>query len=66
MSGVLPADAVRDGEGWRFELPAEGVEGVLGRLIAAGHGIADLSIERPGLHDAFVHIVGRDAQGTPA
>jgi len=66
VSGVLPADAVRDGEGWRFELPAEGVEGVLGRLIAAGHGIADLSIERPGLHDAFVHIVGRDAQGTPA
>jgi len=66
VSGVLPADALRDGDGWRFELPAEGVEGVLGRLIAAGHGIADLSIERPGLHDAFVHIVGRDPQGTPA
>jgi ABC-2 type transport system ATP-binding protein len=34
---------------------------VLVRLIEAGHGIAGLSIERPGLHEAFVQIVGRDA-----
>jgi len=61
VAATLPHDAVRDGDGWRFELPGEGIEGLLGRLIAAGHGIAGLSIERPGLHDAFVHIVGRDA-----
>jgi ABC-2 type transport system ATP-binding protein len=61
VGATLPADAAREGDGWRFELPDEGIEGLLGRLIAAGHGIAGLSIERPGLHDAFVHIVGRDA-----
>ena len=27
--------------------------------MARGHGIAGLSIERPGLHDAFVRIVGQ-------
>jgi ABC-2 type transport system ATP-binding protein len=26
-------------------------------LISAGHGIAGLSMQRPGLHDAFVRIV---------
>ena len=31
----------------------------------AGHGIAGLSIERPGLHEAFVRIVG-DATGDTA
>jgi ABC-2 type transport system ATP-binding protein len=61
VAGLLPPDAERDDDGWRFELPREGIEGLLGRLIAAGHGIAGLSIERPGLHEAFVHIVGRDA-----
>jgi ABC-2 type transport system ATP-binding protein len=54
----LPADAVPEGEGWRFELPRDGVEGLLSRLIAAGYGISGLSIERPGLHEAFVRIVG--------
>ena len=54
----LPADAVAEGEGWRFELPGEGIEALLGRLIAAGYGISGLSIERPGLHEAFVRIVG--------
>ncbi|WP_419807206.1 ABC transporter ATP-binding protein [Sphingomonas sp.] len=55
---LLPADAVRDGDGWRFQMPAEGIETLLARLIAADHGIAGLQIERPGLHDAFVRIVG--------
>ena len=55
---LLPADATRDGDGWRFQLPADGIEALLARLIAAGHGIAGLQIERPGLHDAFVRIVG--------
>jgi len=30
-------------------------------LIAAGHGIAGLTIERPSLHEAFVRIVGDHA-----
>ena len=62
----LPAGTERDGDGWRFELPAEGIEALLARLIAAGHGIAGLQIERPGLHDAFVRIVGPDNGGEQA
>ena len=58
---LLPADAERSGEGWRFTLPDDGVETLLARLIDAGYGIAGLSIERPGLHEAFVRIVGPDA-----
>lgn len=58
---LLPADAMPDGDGWRFVVPDEGIEPLLSRLIAAGHGISGLSIERPSLHDAFVRIVGRDA-----
>jgi len=61
VAALLPADAVADDQTWRFELPPEGIEPLLVRLIDAGHGIAGLSIERPGLHDAFVRIVGRDA-----
>lgn len=57
----LPADATRDATGWHFEVPDGSVEQALSRLIAAGHGIAGLSIERPGLHDAFVRIVGKAA-----
>ena len=56
---ILPADAVREADGWRFTLPEEGIESLLVRLIEAGHGISGLAIERPGLHDAFVQIVGR-------
>ena len=58
IAALLPADAVRAGDGWRFSLPAEGIEGLLKRLLDAGHGISGLSIERPGLHEAFVRIVG--------
>lgn len=57
----LPLDARPDGEGWRFELPPEGIEALLKRLIDAGYGISGLSIERPGLHEAFVRIVGQAA-----
>jgi ABC-2 type transport system ATP-binding protein len=56
---VLPTDAVADGDSWRFELPNEGIESLLVRLIDAGYGISGLSIERPGLHEAFVRIVGQ-------
>ncbi len=66
VADMLPPTAVRSGEGWRFELPREGIEGLLRRLIEAGHGIKGLSIERPGLHDAFVRIVGQTGSDTPA
>lgn len=69
IAALLPPDAQRDrqGDGWTFSVPDEGVEQTLSRLIAGGFGIAGLSIERPGLHDAFVRIVGKAAaEGTPA
>ncbi len=62
LGALLPADAAPDDHGgWAFAMPDAGVESLLVRLIEAGHGISGLSIERPGLHDAFVNIVGRDA-----
>ncbi|WP_129792227.1 ABC transporter ATP-binding protein [Sphingosinicella sp. CPCC 101087] len=58
---ALPADA-RPVEGvWEFELPGDGIEPLLKVLIAGGAGIEELSIERPGLHDAFVVIAGEAA-----
>lgn len=64
VAAALPGGAVRDGDSWRFALPDDGIEPLLATLIARGHGIAGLSIERPGLHEAFVSIVGRDALTT--
>ncbi|SFJ29818.1 ABC-2 type transport system ATP-binding protein [Sphingomonas sp. NFR04] len=61
IGAMLPADAVREGGSWRFTVPDGGIEALLVRLIDAGHGISGLSIERPGLHDAFVRIVGAEA-----
>jgi ABC-2 type transport system ATP-binding protein len=58
IASLLPIDAVPDRDGWRFELPNTGIERLLARLIDAGYGISGLSIERPGLHEAFVRIVG--------
>ena len=58
---LLPSDAEAEGDGYRFTLPHGGIEGTLVKLIDAGYGIQGLSIERPGLHDAFVRIVGPDA-----
>jgi ABC-2 type transport system ATP-binding protein len=66
IADVLPHDAVPDGAGWRFQLPAEGIEGLLVTLIDRGYGIGGLSIERPGLHDAFVRIVGKAADAGDA
>ena len=59
IRAVLPLDALADGDGWRFERPDDGIERLLVRLIDAGYGISGLSIERPGLHEAFVRIVGQ-------
>jgi len=62
IAALLPADAAPEEDGgWRFTLPDAGVEPVLLPLIAAGHGIAGLTIERPSLHEAFVRIVGDHA-----
>jgi ABC-2 type transport system ATP-binding protein len=58
LATVLPRDATsHDGE-WRFTVPDDGVEPMLASLVAAHHGVEGLSIERPGLHEAFVKIVG--------
>jgi ABC-2 type transport system ATP-binding protein len=60
QSALPQAARQRDGY-WEFELPATGVEPLLKALIDGGAGIEELSIERPGLHDAFVAIAGEDA-----
>ncbi|HYD39005.1 MAG TPA: ATP-binding cassette domain-containing protein [Allosphingosinicella sp.] len=58
---ALPAAARSDDGLWSFELPREGIEPLLRALIDGGAGIEELSIERPGLHDAFVAIAGEQA-----
>jgi ABC-2 type transport system ATP-binding protein len=57
---ALPADAGA-GPDWRFELPQSGIEPLLKALVDGNAGIDSLSIERPGLHDAFVAIAGAEA-----
>jgi ABC-2 type transport system ATP-binding protein len=58
---ALPASAKMLGGEWRFELPATGPEPLLRALIDGDAGIETLSIERPGLHDAFIAIAGEAA-----
>ncbi len=58
---ALPASAKKIGGEWRFELPKSGPEPLLKALIDGGAGIETLSIERPGLHDAFIAIAGEAA-----
>jgi ABC-2 type transport system ATP-binding protein len=58
---ALPADAAEENGAWTFELPKTGVEPLLRALIDGGAGIEELSIERPGLHEAFVAIAGEAA-----
>lgn len=58
---ALPADARREGQFWHFSLPESGVEPLLRSLIEGDAGILSLSIERGGLHDAFVAIAGEAA-----
>ncbi|MBA3677371.1 MAG: ATP-binding cassette domain-containing protein [Sphingosinicella sp.] len=57
----LPGNAAQADGVWQFELPAGGIEPLLKALIEGGAGIEELSIERPGLHDAFVAIAGEAA-----
>lgn len=61
LAAMLPADARRNGREWTFSVPDGGIEAMLQLLTQSDHGIAGLSIERPGLHDAFVRIVGPEA-----
>ena len=58
---ALPADARCEGAFWHFTLPETGTEPLLRALIEGDAGILSLSIERPGLHDAFVAIAGEAA-----
>lgn len=64
--GALPDNARHDkkahgGHFWYFPVPDSGIEVLLKRLIDGGAGILSLSIERAGLHDAFVEIAGEAA-----
>jgi ABC-2 type transport system ATP-binding protein len=58
---ALPDDARSTADGWQFALPESGPEPLLKALIDGGAGIETLSIERPGLHDAFIAIAGEKA-----
>jgi ABC-2 type transport system ATP-binding protein len=58
---ALPADARHEGKLWLFSLPETGIEPLLRALIEGEAGILSLSIERAGLHDAFVAIAGEAA-----
>lgn len=62
VSSLLPPGAERTARGWRFTVPDGGAEKLLLSLIKGGHGIEGLSMERPGLHDAFVRIVGESRE----
>lgn len=59
--GALPKDTRRNGDFFHFPLPESGVEPLLRQLIEGDAGILSLSIERAGLHDAFVAIAGEAA-----
>ena len=58
---ALPADARNEGRYWLFSLPESGIEPLLRAVIEGDAGILSLSIERAGLHDAFVDIAGEAA-----
>lgn len=63
---ALPADARHDAKAegshfWYFPVPDSGIEAMLKQLIEGEAGILSLSIERAGLHDAFVEIAGAAA-----
>jgi ABC-2 type transport system ATP-binding protein len=63
---ALPADARHDAREngshfWYFPLPDSGTEALLRALIEGEAGVLSLSIERAGLHDAFVAIAGEAA-----
>jgi ABC-2 type transport system ATP-binding protein len=58
---AIPAGAREEQGLLQFELPQGGIEPLLRALLDGGAGIEELSIERPGLHEAFVAIAGEEA-----
>ena len=67
VTALLPAGAEQRGDEWHFTIEEDGVEPLLQRITASHIGVAGLSISRPGLHEAFVHIVRQvDADFTGA
>ena len=63
---ALPADARHEpktggGHFWYFPVPDSGIEALLKALIDGDAGILSISVERAGLHDAFVEIAGEAA-----
>jgi ABC-2 type transport system ATP-binding protein len=58
---ALPPGARAEGHFWNYPLPESGIEPLLRALIEGNAGILSLSIERAGLHDAFVAIAGEAA-----
>ena len=58
---ALPPATRRVGQFWYFPLPDKGIEPLLRALLDGNAGILSLSIERAGLHDAFVAIAGEAA-----
>src|SRR3546814_3799642 len=52
IAALLPSGAERRGGDWHFAIQDDGVEPLLARITARGHGVAGLSIARPALHDA--------------
>jgi ABC-2 type transport system ATP-binding protein len=57
IAALLPAGAEPRGDSWFFPIEDAAVEPLLARITTSGLGVAGLSITRPALHDAFVHIV---------
>ena len=60
-TAALPATTRKVGQFRFFPLPESGIEPLLKALIEGNAGIRSLSIERAGLHDAFVAIAGEAA-----
>ena len=60
-TAALPNNTRREGDFFYFPLPESGIEPLLKQLIEGEAGIESLSIERAGLHDAFVAIAGEAA-----
>ena len=63
---ALPHDCRHDAKSaenhfWYFPVPDSGIEALLKQLIDGEAGILSLSVERAGLHDAFVEIAGEAA-----
>lgn len=58
---ALPGETRQVGDFFHFPLPESGIEPLLKALIEGEAGILSLSIERAGLHDAFVAIAGEAA-----